>query len=156
MRVKYAIIAAAVLCAGCGQTRQMTEIQKDSVIVHITDSVTFRDTVIMVPLPDESDKAVLADTDTSRLRTSLAESEAYVSGGRLHHTLRNRSDMLLPVSVQYRDRARTEKSHTLDLKREVVEVPRELTRWQRFLQGLGLASLTAAAVWLALKFRRFV
>lgn len=134
----------------------MTEIQKDSVFVHITDSVTFRDTVIMVPLPDESDKAVLPDTDTSRLCTSLAESEAYVSEGRLHHTLRNRSDMLLPVSVQYRDRARTEKSHTLDLKREVVEVPRELTRWQRFLQSLGLVSLTAAAIWLALKLRGLI
>ena len=141
----------AFLLTSCAAPRVAQDYQRDSVFVHIHDSVTVRDTVVMVRLPDESDRAVLPDSDTSRLRTSLAESEAYVKDGRLHHTLHNRSERTLPVSVQYYDRVRSEKSGQSIIRKETVEVPRDFTRWQRFLMGLGWALIAAAILWLVYK-----
>ena len=144
---------AALILAGCAPARHATEIQKDSVVVNVREVV--RDTVILVQVPDESDRAVLPDSDTSRLSTSLAESEAWVSDGRLHHTLRNRSEQVLPVHVQYVDRVRTERSSQLATVREVVEVPRKLTPWQRFIMSVGWVALLALALWVALKLNPF-
>ena len=129
------------------------ESRQDSVVVNVREVV--RDTVIMVQVPDESDRAVLPDSDTSRLSTSLAESEAYVKDGKLHHTLRNRSEQMLPVRLQYVERLRSERTSQLASVREVVEVPRELTTWQRFIMGVGWAALLALALWLALKLHPF-
>ena len=146
-----ALLAILLTCGSCAAPRVAQDYQRDSVFVHIHDSVTVRDTVVMVQLPDESDRAVLPDSDTSRLRTSLAESEAYVKDGRLHHTLHNRSERTLPVSVQYYDRVRSEKSGQSIIRKETVEVPRDFTRWQRFLMGLGWALIAAAILWLVYK-----
>lgn len=143
------------LCAthSCAPARIIKEIQKDSVIIEIRDSIFLRDTVIQVEIPEESDKAVLQDSDTSHLQTSLAESEAFVKDGRLHHTLRNRSEKLQPVRVQYRDRVRSEKTEAIGLHRavETVEVERPVNPWQRFRMTLGDLLLTAAAAWAAWK-----
>lgn len=147
------VTLAALILAGCAPARHATESRQDSVVVTVREVV--RDTVIMVQVPDESDRAVLPDSDTSRLSTSLAESEAWVSGGQLHHTLRNHSERVLPVSLQYVDRVRSERTSQLATVREVVEVPRELTPWQRFIMGVGWAALLALALWLALKLHPF-
>ena len=144
---------ALVILAGCAPARVVTESQRDSVFVHVRDSVILRDTVIMAAIPEETDRAVLPDSDTSYLHTSLAESWAVVREGRLHHTLRNRSEMLQPVRVQYVDRAHVEKRAQLEWRHsvETVEVEKELSRWQSFLQKLGGATLIAAALWVAWK-----
>ena len=135
---------------GCGPAKVVTESQRDSILVHVIDSVILRDTVVMVEVPEESDKALLPDTDTSHLQTRLAESWAYVCNGQLHHNLRNKSEMLLPVKVQYIDRARIEKSEEIAWRRmvETVEVEKELSRWQNFIMTLGYGLLIAAAGWL--------
>jgi hypothetical protein len=140
------------MAASCSQAKMMTE-QRDSAIIHVRDSVVFRDSVILVPIPEGSDKAKLPDTDTSYLSTGVAESTAYVRDGQLHHSLRNRNEAVIPIEVKIPERIRSEeKGLTRYLKTvERVEVEKELSRWQHFIQSLGYAALAAGAAWLARK-----
>lgn len=130
----------------------------DAELVHIKDSIRFRDSLVLVPVPEGADKAKLPDTDTSFLQTSMAESEAFVKDGVLHHSLRNRSEAVIPIRITIPYRIRTEeKGLTRYLKQvERVEVEKELSRWQRFLQGIGYAVLIAGALWLAWKLSKIV
>ena len=144
---------ALVILAGCAPAKVVTESQRDSVFVHVRDSVILRDTVIMAAIPEEADRATLPDSDTSYLSTSLAESWAYAHNGQIHHRLRNRSEMLQPVRVQYVDRAHVEKRAAIQWHQsvETVEVEKELSRWQSFLLKLGWAVLILGALWVAWK-----
>lgn len=148
----------AVVIVSCAGPSELAEFQRDSVIVHVRDSIRFRDSIILVPVPEGADKAKLPDTDTSHLSTGIAESTAFVKDGQLHHTLRNRSEAIIPIVLKIPERLRTEeKGLTRYLKTvERVEVEKELSRWQRFLQGLGWAVLIAGALWLAGKARRLL
>lgn len=112
-----------------------------------------RDTIVFVQLPVESGANILPEADTSFLQTSIAESQAFVKNGQLYHTLRNRSEALLPVRVQYYDRVRSEKIARLAWHNavETVEVKRQLSRWQNFIMTLGYAVLIVAVAWLAWK-----
>lgn len=141
----------------CSAPKVMLE-QRDSTVIHIKDSIRFRDSLILVPIPEGADKAKLADTDTSFLRTSVAESEAFVKDGLLHHSLRNRSEAVIPIRITIPERIRTEeRGLTRYLKQvERIEVEKELSRWQRFLQGIGWTALIAVALWIINKVRQFV
>lgn len=159
MSLRHSILLLAIMvCVGCGPARVVTEYQRDSVTIHVRDSVFLRDTIVMAQIPAESGANVLPDTDTSFLQTSLAESKAYIENGRLHHTLRNRSEMLLPVTVQYVDRARTERTESIVTRKEVerIEVEKELSRWQNFVMALGYGVLVAGLAWLAWKLSKVV
>lgn len=151
------LIAASLLVAGCAAPRVAQDIQRDSVIVTIKDTTILRDTVVMVEIPEGEDKAVLPDTDTSRLRTLVAESEAYVSGGRLHHTLRNR-EAILPIRIELPKAIRQEHHYLVRDRKvvEVVEVEKKLSRWSSFILGLGYAALAGAVIWLINKIRKFI
>lgn len=146
--------------ASCSTPRGVLTSQKDSVRTVITDRIVYRDSVIHVPVPVESDKAVLQDTDTSFLRTSLAESEAFVSGGRLHHSLRNCSERLQPIDINMPVRFLQTEHSLINRQTFTVEVERELTRWQKLLQALGLGTfvaLCAALLYMAIRIvRKFV
>lgn len=144
------------MVCGCGPAKMIVEQQRDSVIIHVRDSIRFRDSLILVPVPEGSDKANLPDTDTSYLSTGIAESTAYVKDGQLHHSLRNRSEAIIPIKVTIPERVRTEeKGLTRYLKTvERVEVEKELSRWQRFIQSLGYATLIAGLVWILWKLSR--
>ena len=149
---------ALLAVTACGPAKVVTEYQRDSVVVHVRDSVYLRDTIVMAQIPAESGANILQDTDTSFLQTSLAESRAYVASGKLHHTLRNKSEMLLPVKVQYVERVRSEKSSEMAWRHavETVEVEKELSRWQSFVMTLGCAVLVAGALWLAWKLSKII
>ncbi len=152
------LLLAIMVCVSCGPARIVTEFQRDSVIVNVRDSVFVRDTIVKVEIPAESGANVLPDTDTSYLATSLAESKAFVKNGQLHHSLRNRSEMLLPVKVQYIDRARSEKKESIVSKKivETIEVEKELSRWQNFIMSLGYALLIAGSAWVVRKLSKIL
>ena len=154
------IIFTMVIFISCSTPRMAIESQKDSVRTVITDRVVYRDTVIHVPVPVESDKAVLQDTDTSFLRTSLAESEAFVRGGKLHHSLRNRSEQLQPINLKLPEKILQTDNFLMKQQTVTVEVERELTRWQKVLQALGLGTsvtLCAALLYMAVRIvRKFI
>lgn len=157
MRRSILLLAIMTVCS-CGPTKVMTELQRDSVFINVRDSVFVRDTIVMAEIPAESGVNVLPNTDTSYLATSLAESRAFIENGRLYHTLRNKSEMLLPVKVQYIDRARVESKESIGWRTivETIEVEKELSRWQNFIMSMGYVLLVAGSAWLVWKLSRII
>lgn len=152
-----AVALALLALTSCGTAATLTE-QRDSLVIHVRDSVVYRDSVIYVPVPEGGDKAKLPDTDVSFLQTSVAESEAYVKDGVLHHSLRNRSEAIIPIKVSIPERIHSEERGLTRYLKEVqrIEVEKELSRWQRFLQSVGWSALIAGALWLAMKLAKMV
>lgn len=152
------IIAMLIILPGCGSAKKAMETQKDSVTVIIRDSVIFKDSIIFVRVEVEEDSVVLPDIDTSRLSTRYAESEAYVSNGQLHHSLRNKSEALLPVetkipvTIHFESRASIKDFHAV----EIVEVEKQLSRWQRFIMALGYGALGLLAGWIAIRLSKII
>lgn len=155
---RIACMIAAVVVAGCAAPCHVVDYQKDSTVVHIVDSIRIIDSLILVPVPEGSDKAKLPDTDTSYLSTSVAESEAFVKNGVLHHSLRNKSEAIIPIKVSIPVKIHTQEKGLIRYLREVerVEVEKELSRWQRFLQSIGWCVLIAGALWLVWKLSRII
>lgn len=150
-------MAACLLMTACAAPKVVQDYQRDSVVV-IRDSVRFRDSLVLVPVPQGSDKAVLPDSDTSRLETDIAESVAYVADGQLHHALRNKDAALIPVTIKLPERIHYETRDKIIYNRivETVEVEKELSRLQRFMMSLGWVVLIGAVAWLAWKMYRLV
>ena len=153
----FATATLLSLVVSCAAPKVVLE-QRDSTVIHIKDSIRFRDSLVLVPVPEGSDKAKLPDTDTSFLQTSVAESEAFVKDGVLYHSLRNRNEAVIPIRITIPERILTEeRGLTRYLKQvERIEVEKELSRWQRFLQGLGWAALIAVVLWIINKVRQLV
>lgn len=158
MKGRYLIFALMVMAGGCGPTRVIQESQKDSVSVIVKDTVIFRDTVIYVKVEAEKDSVVLPDTDTSRLSTRYAESEAYVKYGQLHHSLRNKSEALIPIETKLPITIHFESKSSISDRSavEVVEVEKQLSRWQRFIMALGYGLLAILLAWLIKKLMKFL
>jgi hypothetical protein len=152
------IMVMLAIVSGCGPAKKVMETQKDSVAVIIRDSTIFRDSIIYVKVEAEKDSVVLPDTDTSRLSTRYAESEAYVSKGQLHHSLRNKSEALIPIETKIPITIHFESKATIRDKRivEVVEVEKQLSRWQRFIMALGYGALGLLAGWIAIRLSKII
>lgn len=146
-------LAVCSLFGACSAPRVIQDSQRDSVVVIVKDSVILRDSVVLVPVPQEGATAVLPDTDTSRLETSVAKSEAFVKDGKLHHTLTNK-DALLPIKITIPEKVHSELSKNTMVIRQTVEVEKELSKWQNFIQMLGYGFLVACVLWLVNKVRR--
>lgn len=155
---RFIIVSMLAIVSGCGPAKKVMETQKDSVAVIIRDSTIFRDSIIYVKVEAEKDSVVLPDTDTSRLSTRYAESEAYVSNGQLHHSLRNKSEALLPVETKIPVTIHFESKATIRDKRivEDVEVEKQLSRWQRFIMALGYGALGLLAGWIAIRLSKII
>ena len=137
-----------MILASCATPKAAQDYQRDSVIVHIKDSLVMRDSIVMVPVPSGSATSILPDTDTSRLETDIAVSEAYVKNGNLFHSLRNK-DAVIPVRIVIPERIYTmEKEKALVRKQvEIVEVEKQLSKWQSFIMSLGYVVLIAVVIW---------
>ena len=144
----------AILMVSCATPKVAQDYQRDSVVYIVKDTMIFKDSVVLVEIPTERERLVVAETDTSHLETSVAWSEAYVADGRLHHTLQNK-DALLPVKVTLPMKVHSEQREKAMVQRQMIEVEKELSRWQNFLIAVGYTVLVAVAVWLVLKVRRF-
>lgn len=157
-----ALLLAAPLSAGCGAlskaARTESRESRDSVRVEIhTVHLETVDTVF-VTLPPERTSETTLDT-LSVLETTVARSEASVSGGRLSHTLETRYEAPLPVQVKtiverrdsviYRDR---EVEVAVE---KVVTVPREKSRWEKIQTKGFWALLAALALYLCYKLQIF-
>lgn len=149
---KNIIIAMVLLiCLSCGapNVAMTTDVQKDSVSVIIKESVIYRDTIIYIEVPVEVDRAVLPDTDTSLLETSLAISQAWVNSGKLHHTLTHKEDAGLEKKISIKDKSVVRDSVIRSYQRDVVEkeVEKPINKWQQFRMTLGSLVLIAVSVW---------
>lgn len=148
--------AFAALLTGCAAQRVAVDYQRDSVAVIVRDSVIYRDSVVLVEIPKESDKDVVMRSDTSHLETSIAESEAWVADGRLHHTLRNKDEAFIPVTIKMPERLHYEQKDRLVYNRivEQVEVEKPLNWWERFVMSVGTIAIIAAAIYIGYRARR--
>lgn len=93
-----------------------------------------KDTTIYVPIPLEKNQVIVSVGDTSRLETSVAQSEAFVGGdGFLHHSLENKRKELpaiVPVSSTTIYTGVTSSQTQTITKIEYRDKP--LTWWQNF------------------------
>ena len=142
---------------GCSTPRVVQDYQRDSVVYIVKDSTIFKDSVVLVEIPTERERLVAAATDTSHLETSVAWSEAYVADGKLFHTLQNK-DALLPVKITIPEKVHTEQREKAMVwkQTEIVEVEKELSKWQNFIQMLGYGVLIACVLWILNKMRKFM
>lgn len=140
-------IAMSAVVSGCSPrviTETVTEIE-------YRDSIAYKDSLIYVPLPVESQSNVALPKDTSRVETSFAESLAWVDTlGLLHHTIANkRRDW--GVTIKYPERTIVSKATTTTHDRIIVEkkVEKALSWWQKFRLWAFplLAVLCVVAYW---------
>ena len=148
-------VLSAFLMVSCAAPKVVQDSCRDSLVIRVKDSLILRDSVVLIQIPTETAMAILPDTDTSRLETGVASSEAFVSNGRLYHTLTNK-DALLPVSITIPMRVYTEHREKAMILRQTIEVEKELSRWQNFIQLLGYGVLILVVLWLLNKVRKFV
>jgi hypothetical protein len=115
-------------CGICKPVKLQVE-YRDSVRVEIRERVV-HDTATF-EVPGEVERIVTRDT-SSRLENSYAVSEAVVTGGLLHHSLRTKPQTIeVPVAVRVRDTTTAHTSSAVE-EQKIIEGPRELTWWQEF------------------------
>lgn len=140
-------VGMSAVVSGCSPrviTETVTEIE-------YRDSIAYKDSLIYVPLPAESQSNVALPRDTSKVETSFAESLAWVDTlGLLHHTIANkRRDW--GVTIKYPERTIVSKATTTTHDRIIVEkkVEKALSWWQKFRLWAFplLAVLCIAAYW---------
>ena len=148
------LLLLLLLLFGCGTQKAIpVETAKDSVSVVVKESIIYKDTIIYVEVPAESDKALLLDCDTSYLETSVAESYAWVEEGKLSHILKNKPDLRIPKIVTlpiYLKNTETEHLARKVITQE-IEVEKALTNWQIFRMMIGSIVLIIFSVWALLK-----
>lgn len=122
---------------------------KDSTAISEKETVTF--VPVEIPLPSEFAQKETRDT-LSRLETSVAVSEAIVSGGVLKHTLQNKKEPV-KAEVKYRDRVVTEyKEKEVPVR---VEVEKPYTpKWVWWVLGWAVLSTIIVILGIALRIRR--
>ena len=154
-------IAVFLLCScGAGKRLPVQSEQRDSVQVEVREVTKYiRDTVTLT-VPAQSAENTTRDT-SSHLETDYAESDARIDpDGTLYHRLKNK-EQEKPVPV---DVPTTQKDSIVYKDRyvyETVEVPRDLTGWQKWqmrsfwilLSGLAIFVLRKPLLALA---RRFI
>lgn len=154
LRNNIALLAICGLAGACATPKVVQDYQRDSVVVIVKDSLVLKDSVVLVEIPTERERLVVAATDTSVLETSVAKSTAFVNDkGQLCHTLTNK-DALLPVKITIPEKVHTELREKAMVVRQTIEVEKELSRWQNFIQMLGYGVLIACVLWLINKVRK--
>lgn len=121
-----------VLLHGCSPriVESIKTVYKDSLVRE------YKDTTIYLPIPLESHQVIADIRDTSHLKTTLAESTAFIGkDGHLHHELRNRADQKVPVIFKIPvttvfHGVTTEKQIQLAPQKVYVEKP--LSKWKQF------------------------
>lgn len=138
MTLSYTVIPTIILFSllpGCSPRiveRIVTITQTE-----VRDSTAWRDTTIYVPIPLESDQAIVHVGDTSHRETSIAESDAWIGkDGMLHHSLWNKTGARIPYGLKlpehwlYTGVTNTKEHEQGIIKKEYVEKP--LSWWQKF------------------------
>lgn len=126
------ILLIIALFSSCSP-KIIREKEKETVVER-HDSLVYKDSLIYVPIPAESQTNVVLPKDTSKVETSFAESKAWVDAtGLLHHTIQNkRRDW--GVQIKYPERTIVSKATTTSHDKIIVEkkVEKELNWWQKF------------------------
>ena len=142
------LIYIALVLTGCATAQKAEITQSDSTRVEIIKTVEYRDTIIYVSIPAESEKAILPPDDLSHLETTFAESDAYVRGGVLTHTLRNKHEAIQPIEIKI-PQIQVQKKKAEVLYRDRTEiVERNFTTWESFFMTSGKIAISLLLLWL--------
>lgn len=147
-----AFIAAVYALVSCGVQKPVAT-QHDSVRVEIRERIV-RD-IVSITLPPVYIERTVKDT-TSHIESEYAQSDAAIRGGFLFHSLTGAPKTIrVPVYKTVHDTTIIERQ----AQTVFVDVPRQPTKWESFLEVcgyilLGIVTLTLVAltVWLILKF----
>lgn len=146
-----AYIIVMLLLSSCSLFNKCAlQSQQDSVSVIIRESVVYKDSIIFVEVPAEKDNAVVMDSDTSRLETSLAKSEAWVTDGQLNHTLEHKPAARIEKLIAVPIYLHSTESNSIARQVVVKEVEKDLTNWQSFRLVLGSLVLILIVFWFIL------
>lgn len=143
--MKKLIILLTFILLGCGTTKQIA-VQTVEKIIYKDTIITIKDT-LKIEVPKEIVKEVVPQIDTSYIKTSLAESIAYVdtTERKLHHTLKQTGVLKVKydtiISVQYVDRI-IEKDVPVEV--EVIKYKRDTFFW--VLLGWALLCIGYAVI----------
>lgn len=152
LKMRRAILIFAVILTSCGAQKNLPIAEsRDSVSVVVHERVVYRDSLIYVEVPSESESVTIADSDTSRLETSLALSEAWVLAGKLNHTLQHKPDVRLPKLISIPVYLRSQEMEKLAQRVVVKKVEKQLNSWQSFRITLGTLTLGVIGLWLLIK-----
>lgn len=141
---KMIILLALLLCA-CSGIKQVP-VQSVEKIVYRDSLIYLKDT-LHIQVPVEVIKEVIPAIDTSYIKTSIAESIAYVdtTERKLHHTLKQTGELKVKydtiISVQYVDKI-IEKDVPIEV--EVIKYKRDTFFW--VLLGWALLCIGYAVI----------
>lgn len=162
MKRKLIFYAAIFLLCSCGAGKRLPvqSEQKDSVRVEVREETKYIQDSVWMKIPAQSAEMTTRDT-SSHLETDYAESDARINpDGTLYHSLRNKpQEKPIPVIVPLIQKDSI--VYRLGLKKEVVQVPRELTGWQKWQMRSFWILLSVLAVYILRKplltlIRRFI
>ena len=134
IRILFISTLAFCLMACCPCRNMYTSIA-DS--VHFSSRLIVRDRLVSIKIPvviPPDNKHVITHDSTSHLETGFATSDAWINtDGSLGHTLTNKARIdSVNANVKATDTIRIDTIYREQQIKDVVEVPRELTAWQRF------------------------
>ena len=134
------MLALAFLLATSCAVQKPQVVVKDSVRVEIHERIV-HDTAYFSLQPSE--QSVVTKDTTSHLQNAYAETDAAIRGGLLYHTLTTHTKTIeVPVTTVVHDTLRIEaKENTI-----YVDVPRQPTKWESFLEVCGFILLGLAAL----------
>lgn len=141
------ILPLILLLTACGASRHLTDTQRDSVRVEVRETVEYIHDTVVLEIPAQVAERTTRDT-SSHLETDYAESDARIDpDGTLYHSLRNKPHKQ-PVPV---DVPQTQKDSIVYRDRyisETIEVPRDLTAWQKWQMRSFWILLSVVAVYI--------
>lgn len=143
--MKKLIIILTFILLGCGTTKQIP-VQNVEKIIYKDTIITIKDT-LKIEVPKEIVKEVVPQIDTSYIKTSLAESTAYLdtTQRKLVHTLKQTGVLKVKydtiISVQYVDRIITK---DVPVEVEVIKYKRDTFFW--VLLGWALLCIGYAVI----------
>ena len=141
--MRFALPFLLLLAASaCGTVRTLPVQDSTRVEVKVVEKIV-KDTA-WFELPVIVEKLATLDT-ASVLENKYAKSEAFVSGGVLHHSLQTKP-VREPVSVEYKEIVRDSIVYRDRVVREDVYIEKPLTFWQSFRMKLGGFSLILIAI----------
>lgn len=146
--MKHFLCLIAVSLCACCPCRSLTSTTADSVRIETVVRTEFVKDTVYIDVPREVVREIVADS--SHLETEYARSDARILvNGQLYHSLENKTQKR-PVEAQTRIEYRDSVVYRDRVQREVVEVEKRLTAWQR-LQMTGfwmfVTAILAIVAW---------
>lgn len=154
--IKYPLLLLMFgMVVGCGTVKEVPIQTIEKVVIKDT-TIYLKDTVT-VEIPKEVIKEIVPQDTVSVLRTSLAESEAKIQQGMLHHSLKQTGKVKVKVDtvvrVQYVDRF-INKEVPVEVVKEVKYIPD--LYWYSLIFNVIVLCYIAFKIYLKIKAKQVV